>query len=106
MNAQITINPEGEIEQAAAQTHIHAPQKLERGDTLYVCKCGARKQKSKIVDGEKIEVWKFESKEEEVARRHAIEMLETEGYGDDNKGDAQDQYDGGRGAGSMGQPTD
>lgn len=107
MNAQITINFEGEIEQEAAQTHTHFPQKLEWGGTLYVCKCGARQQKSKTVDGKKIEVWKFESKKEEAARRHAIEMLETEGYGyDGNKNDAQDQYDGGRGASSMGQPID
>lgn len=91
----------------AGENHIHAPQKLEWGGTLYVCVCGARQQKSKIVNGKKVEVWKMESKAEEAAREHAIEMLETEGYGyDDNQSDAEDQYDGGRGAGSLGQPID
>jgi len=62
-------------------THAHSPQTLANGLTLYVCSCGARKQKSKIVNGVKIEVWQMESKAEEAAREHAIEMLETEGYG-------------------------
>ena len=61
--------------------HTHSPQNLSNGLTLYVCSCGARKQKSKIVNGKKVEVWKMESKAEETAREHAIEMLETEGYG-------------------------
>ena len=61
--------------------HTHSPQKLDNGLTLYVCSCGARKQKSKIVNGVKVEVWTVESKAEETARDHAIEMLETEGYG-------------------------
>jgi len=62
-------------------THTHAPQTLANGLTLYVCSCGARKQKSKIINGKKIEVWQIESKTEEDARARAIEMLETEGYG-------------------------
>jgi hypothetical protein len=62
-------------------THTHSPQTLSNGLTLYVCSCGARKQKSKIVNGKKVEVWKMESKAEEAARDHAIEMLQTEGYG-------------------------
>ena len=62
-------------------THTHAPQTLANGLTLYVCSCGARKQKSKIVNGQKIEVWQIESKAEEYARNHAIEMIQTEGYG-------------------------
>jgi len=61
--------------------HTHSPQTLANGLTLYVCSCGARKQKSKIVNGKKVEVWQIESKAEETARNHAIEMLETEGYG-------------------------
>ena len=61
--------------------HTHTPQTLENGMTLYVCVCGARKQKSKIVNGVKVEVWQAESKAEETARNHAIEMLQTEGYG-------------------------
>lgn len=61
--------------------HTHNPQKLANGMTLYICECGARKQKSKIVNGVKVEVWKMESKAEEAAREHAIEMLQTEGYG-------------------------
>lgn len=61
--------------------HTHKPQTLANGLTLYVCACGARKQKSKIVNGKKVEVWTVESKEEETDRDHAIEMLETEGYG-------------------------
>jgi hypothetical protein len=89
------------------EKHIHAPQKLEWGGTLYICVCGARQQKSKIVDGKKVEVWKMESAKEQAAREHAIEMLQTEGYGyDGNQSDAEDQYDGGRGAGSLGQPID
>jgi GTP:adenosylcobinamide-phosphate guanylyltransferase len=62
-------------------THTHSPQTTNFGMTLYVCTCGARKQKSKIVNGVKVEVWAMESKSEEAARNHAIEMLETEGYG-------------------------
>lgn len=61
--------------------HTHKSQTLANGLTLYVCACGARKQKSKIVNGKKVEVWTVESKAEETARNHAIEMLETEGYG-------------------------
>ena len=61
--------------------HTHSSQTLANGSTLYVCKCGARKQKSKIVDGKKVEVWQVESKAEEAARNHAIEMIQTEGYG-------------------------
>ena len=61
--------------------HTHKPQTLANGLTLYVCACGARKQKSKIVNGKKLEVWTVESKAEETTRNHAIEMLETEGYG-------------------------
>ena len=61
--------------------HTHKPQTQSNGLTLYVCECGARKQKSKIVNGKKVEVWTVESKAEEAARDHAIEMLETEGYG-------------------------
>jgi len=61
--------------------HKHSPQTLANGLTLYVCACGARKQKSKIVNGVKVEVWKMESKAEETAREHAIEMLQTEGHG-------------------------
>jgi hypothetical protein len=38
-------------------THTHSPQTLANGLTLYVCECGARKQKSKIVNGKKVEVW-------------------------------------------------
>jgi hypothetical protein len=87
--------------------HKHAPQQLKWGGTLYVCVCGARQQKSRIVDGKKVEVWKMESKDEKAAREHAIEMLETEGYGYDyNQAEAQDQYDGGRGVGALGQPID
>jgi hypothetical protein len=62
-------------------THTHSPQILANGLALYVCSCGARKQKSAIVNGKKVEVWTVESKTEEVARNHSIEMLETEGYG-------------------------
>jgi hypothetical protein len=62
-------------------THTHAPQTLGNGLTLYVCSCGARKQKSKVVNGKKVEVWQMETKEEEAARNHAIEMIQTEGYG-------------------------
>jgi hypothetical protein len=62
-------------------THTHSPQILANGLTLYVCECGARKQKSKIVNGKKVEVWAVESKAEETARNHAIEMLQTEGHG-------------------------
>jgi hypothetical protein len=61
--------------------HTHKSQTQSNGLTLYVCACGARKQKSKIVNGKKVEVWTVESKAEETARDHAIEMLETEGYG-------------------------
>ena len=61
--------------------HTHKPQALANGMTLYVCTCGARKQKSKIVNGVKVEVWKMENKAEEAARNHAIEMLQSEGYG-------------------------
>ena len=61
--------------------HTHSPQILSNGLTLYVCSCGARKQKSKIINGKKVEVWEIESKAEEAARNHAIEMLQTEGYG-------------------------
>lgn len=62
-------------------SHTHSPQTLANGLTLYVCACGARKQKSKIVNGVKVEVWNVESRAEEAARNHAIEMLQTEGYG-------------------------
>lgn len=74
--------------------HTHAPQTLANGLTLYVCVCGARKQKSKIVNGVKVEVWSVESKAEKAAREHAIEMLETEGhgYGEDKK-DLLDSHD-------------
>lgn len=97
----------GAAQEAAETKHVHAPQKLEWGGTLYVCVCGARQQKSKIVDGKKVEVWKMETEKEKSAREHAIEMLQTEGYGyDGNQSDAEDQYDGGRGAGSLGQPID
>lgn len=90
-----------------SENHIHAPQKLEWGGTLYVCVCGARQQKSGIVDGKKVEVWKMETAKEQAAREHAIEILQTEGYGyDGNQSDAEDQYDGGLGAGSLGQPID
>lgn len=75
-------------------THTHSPQTLANGLTLYVCACGARKQKSKIVNGKKVEVWTVESKVEESARDHAIEMIQTEGYGyDRNKQDTRDLYD-------------
>lgn len=74
--------------------HKHAPQKLANGQTLYVCVCGARKQKSKIVNGVKVEVWKAESESEKAAREHAIEMIETEGYGYDyNQPEANDPLD-------------
>ena len=74
--------------------HTHSPQTLNNGHTLYVCSCGARKQKSKIINGIKVEVWKMESKAEEVARLHAIEMIETEGYGYDwNQQDVNDPLD-------------
>lgn len=62
-------------------SHTHSPQTLANGLTLYVCACGARKQKSKIVNGVKVEVWHTESKAEEAARERAIEMIQTEGYG-------------------------
>ena len=75
-------------------SHTHSPQTLANGLTLYVCKCGARKQKSKIVNGKKVEVWKIESKEEQAARELAIEMIQTEGHGYDwNKQDADDLLD-------------
>lgn len=61
--------------------HTHKPQTLANGMTLYVCECGARKQQSKIVNGVKVAVWKMESKSEEAAREHAIEILQTEGHG-------------------------
>jgi hypothetical protein len=77
MNAFDILNGEEEIE----VTHTHAPQPQGNGLTLYVCKCGARKQKSKIVNGVKVEVWAMESKAEETSRNRAIEMLQTEGYG-------------------------
>ena len=74
--------------------HKHAPQTLANGMTLYVCECGARKQKSKIVNDVKVEVWKMESKAEEVARNHAIEMIQTEGNGYDwNQQDTNDPLD-------------
>ena len=74
--------------------HTHAPQTLANGLTLYVCACGARKQKSKIVNGVKVEVWKMESEAEETARNRAIEMIQTEGHGyDRNKQDAHDPLD-------------
>jgi hypothetical protein len=73
--------------------HTHKPQKLENGMTLYVCACGARQQKSKIVNGKKVEVWKMESKSEENARKHAYEMLQTEGYGyGEDKNDPLDSH--------------
>ena len=62
-------------------THTHLLQTTASGMTLYICSCGARKQKSKIANGIKVEVWAMESKAEEAARNHAIEMLETEGCG-------------------------
>ncbi len=75
-------------------SHTHSPQTLANGLTLYVCACGARKQKSKMVNGVKVEVWIVESKAEESARNHAIEMLQTEGYGYDwNKQDVNDPLD-------------
>jgi len=75
-------------------THTHAPQTLANGLTLYVCSCGARKQKSKIVNGVKVEVWKMESETEKAARERAIEMTLTEGYGyDSNKQDINDPLD-------------
>lgn len=77
MNAFDILNGEEEIE----VTHTHVPQQQGNGLTLYVCKCGAHKQKSKIVNGKKVEVWTMESKAEETSRNHAIEMLQTEGYG-------------------------
>jgi hypothetical protein len=90
----------------AAEGHKHAPQ-IRYGQKYYVCLCGARQRKSKIVDGKKVEVWEFETEAERRARERAIEMLETEGYGYDyNQPEAQDQYDGGRGAGQLGQPVD
>ena len=61
-------------------SHTHSPQTIN-GRTLYVCSCGARKQKSQIINGVKVEVWTVESKTEEAARERAIEMIETEGYG-------------------------
>ena len=60
--------------------HTHSTQEIN-GRTIYICSCGARKQKSKIVNGTKVEVWAMESKSEKAAREHAIEMLQTEGYG-------------------------
>lgn len=75
-------------------THTHSPQTLASGRTLYVCTCGARQQKSKIVNGVKVEVWKMETEKEKAAREHEIEMLQTEGYGYDwNKQDANDPLD-------------
>ena len=75
-------------------SHTHSPQTLANGLTLYVCSCGARKQKSKIVDGKKVEVWKMESKEEVATRECAIEMTLTEGHGYDwNKQDVNDPLD-------------
>ena len=62
-------------------SHTHSPQTLANGLTLYVCACGARKQKRKIVNGVKVEVWKVESETEETARKRAIEMIQTEGHG-------------------------
>jgi GTP:adenosylcobinamide-phosphate guanylyltransferase len=74
--------------------HTHKPQTLANGMTLYICACGARQQKSKIVNGVKVEVWKMESKAEEAAREHAIEMVQTEGHGYDwNKQDVNDPLD-------------
>ena len=70
--------------------HTHATQTVS-GRTLYICACGARKQKSQIVDGCKVEVWQMESKSEKAAREHAIEMLQTEGCG--YGGDARDPLD-------------
>jgi hypothetical protein len=60
--------------------HTHKPQTLENGTTLYVCTCGARQQKSQIINGVKTEVWKTYSKEEEAARLHKIELVLNEGY--------------------------
>lgn len=74
--------------------HVHKPQILDNGMIWYVCECGARKQKSKIVNGVKVEVWKMESKAEEAARKHRIEMLETEGYGyGEDTSDPLDSHD-------------
>jgi hypothetical protein len=75
-------------------THTHSPQTLSNGMTLYVCSCGARKQKSQIINGKKVEVWKMESKAEEAARQHAVEMIQTEDYGYDwNKQDISEPLD-------------
>lgn len=84
--------------------HKHAPQTLPNGMRLYVCACGARKQKSKIIDGKKVEVWKMESADEKAARERTIENLETEGYGYGQ--DPHDPHDGGRGTGAAGEQTD
>ena len=46
-------------------------------------------------------------KKAKMEQNKFIEDLQTEGYGYDyNQPEAQDQYDGGRGAGSLGQPID
>jgi hypothetical protein len=74
--------------------HKHEPQRLSNGLTLYVCECGARKQKSKIVNGVKTEVWHVETESEKATRERAIEMLETEGYGyGTDRADPLDSHD-------------
>jgi len=97
-------------------THAHTPKSSRTilGNNLYECSCGARKwSNDRPIIGGVLDAQGWYIPEEpiesplEARRRRAIELLETEGYGYDyNRPEAQDQYDGGRGAGSLGQPID
>ena len=84
-------------------THTHTTEQTRSilGNELYQCMCGARKWSNgrAIVDGVSdgngwyVPEEPIESQDEK-ARRHAIEMLQTEGYGYDyNQPEAHDPLD-------------
>lgn len=99
-----------------AHTHTPKTTRIILSNNLYECACGARKWSNgreittesgtmRVEDGWYIYVPAESPKD--ARRRHDIEMLQTEGYGYDyNQPSVRDQYDGGRGAGSLGQPID
>lgn len=73
-------------------THTHSPKTTREilGNNLYECSCGAHKwSNDRVIETEsgtmRVEdgwyIYIPAETEEEAARSHAIEMLQTEGYG-------------------------
>ena len=84
-----------------SHTHIYKTARTILGSELHECACGARKWSNDrpmlggVLDAQGWYVAEAPTEtREEAARRRAVEMLQTEGYGYDwNKQDANDPLD-------------